>query len=250
MISILNNWTNRVLTSETDPTQMGRWSCVHLKGKKDKIISIYSAYRVPQDSLPGPLTAYAQQYKLLIDNDETDLRPRRRMIVDLIKEIKSKQEAGNQIILGIDANEILEPDGSPVKKHSITTLKRDCGLTDVFEYQHEQVSDTSIKKIHKIDHILVSQDVLPSVKRSGFLPWGAVMASDHRTGFLDLDTETLFGTIEDSTHSSSRILHTKYPKRTKKYREEVLDQFKKNNLFKAMQKLSTIAKNRGRWSNK
>ena len=123
MISILNNWTNRVLTSETDPTKMGRWSCVHLKEKKDKIISIYSAYRVPQDSLPGLLTAYAQQYKILTDNDEIDPRPRRQMIVDLIKEIKLKQKAGDQIILGIDANEILEPDGSPIKKHSITNLK-------------------------------------------------------------------------------------------------------------------------------
>ena len=38
------------------------------------------------------------------------------MIQDLITEIKAKQEAGNQIILGIDANEVLEPDGTPVKK--------------------------------------------------------------------------------------------------------------------------------------
>mmetsp|Transcript_4469 Transcript_4469/g.6574 ORF Transcript_4469/g.6574 Transcript_4469/m.6574 type:complete len:93 (+) Transcript_4469:105-383(+) len=92
------------------------------------------------------------------------------MIVDLIKKIKLKQEVGNQIILGINVNKILERDGSPVKKHSITAFKRECGLTDVFEYQHKQVGDTSIKKLHKMDHILASQDVLPSVKRPGFLP--------------------------------------------------------------------------------
>ena len=56
------------------------------------------------------------------------------MIQDLATKIKPKQEAGNQIILGIDANEILEPDGTPVKKYSRTKLKRECGLTDDFEY--------------------------------------------------------------------------------------------------------------------
>ena len=84
--------------------------------EENKIISVYSAYRVPQDSLPGPFMTYAQQYKILTNNDVTDPRSRRRMINDLIKEIKSKQDAGNQIILGIDANEVLEPDGTPVKK--------------------------------------------------------------------------------------------------------------------------------------
>ena len=73
---------------------MGRWSCVNLRGKHDKIISIRSAYRVPQDTLPGPFTAYAQQYNHLHDADVPDPRPRRQFIVDLIKEIKHKQDTG------------------------------------------------------------------------------------------------------------------------------------------------------------
>ena len=80
--------------------------------------------------------------------------------------------------------------------------------------------------------------------------WSAVIASDHRTGFVDLDTEELFGEVEDSTHSSSRTLHTKYPKRTKKYREEVLEKFRQEHLFKAMRKLSKFATSRDRWSQK
>ena len=48
--------------------------------------------------------------------------------------------------MGIDANKDLEPDGTPVKKHIITSLKRECGLTDVFEFQHKEIGDTSIKK--------------------------------------------------------------------------------------------------------
>ena len=144
-MSVLNHWTGRILTTEVDPSKMGRWSCVNLRGKQDKIVSVYSAYRVPQDTLPGPLTAYAQQYNHLHDADVSDPRPRRQFIQDLIKEIKTKQATGkHHIILGIDANEVLEPDGTKVKKTSITNLKRECGLTDVYEYQHVLTGDTSI----------------------------------------------------------------------------------------------------------
>ena len=84
------------------------------------VVSIYSAYRVPQDTLPGPLTAYAQQYKMLTDARQTDPCPRRQFITDLIKDINSKKKTGHhKIILGIDANDILEADGTPIKKHSI-----------------------------------------------------------------------------------------------------------------------------------
>ena len=58
LISVFNHWTGRILNSEVDPTKMGRWSCMNLRGKEENIISVY---RVPQDSLPGPFTAYAQQ---------------------------------------------------------------------------------------------------------------------------------------------------------------------------------------------
>ena len=89
LVSILGKWTGRVLTTKTDK-QLGRWSCVNLQGKEDQVISIYSAYRVPQDTLPGPFTTYTQQYQLLQDNEETDLCPRRKFIIYLIKEIKTK----------------------------------------------------------------------------------------------------------------------------------------------------------------
>ena len=237
--------------TEVDSTKMGRWSCVNLRGKQEKIVIVYSAYRVPQDSLPGPFTAYAQQYNHLQESDDPDPRPRRQFLVDLIKEIKAKQSTGNhQIILGIDANEILEPNGTKVKKTSITKLKRECGLTDVFEHQHELTGDISIKKNHNIDHLLVSEEVLPSVIRSGFLPWGVVIASDHRLGFIDINASLLFGELEDNTAASTRLLHTKYPKRTKKYREKVLEKFKNQSLFKAMRRLAKLAERRGRWSAK
>ena len=57
--------------------------------------------------------------------------------MDPIKDIKVKQELPHsQIILGIDANEIIEPLGIKVKKTSITHLVRECGLVDVYTHQY------------------------------------------------------------------------------------------------------------------
>ena len=182
---------------------------------------------------------------------ETHPCSRRQLTTDLITKIKKKKSTGNHhIVLGIDANEILKAGGAPTKKQSITRLKRECGLTDVFEYHPGKTGDTSIQKIHNIDHLLVSQSILPSVICSGFLPWGLVIAPDHRTGFLDLNVEELFGAVNDPTHGSSRILHTKYPVKVKKYREEVLEQFKSRKLLQSMDKLAKIARQRGIWFKK
>ena len=139
-------------------------------------------------------------------------RPRRQFIKDLIADIKEKQADNNhQVILGLDANEIIEVDGAPVKTTSITHLKRECGLTDVYEYQHESIGDTSSKKSHKINHLLVSPDVLPTIIRSGFLPWGTPFDSDHRTGFDNFSANLLFRKKDsDTTALSARKPHTKY----------------------------------------
>ena len=70
------------------------------------------------------------------DKGITDPHPKRQFIQDLIQKLTEKQSARHHIILGIDANEAIEQTGVPVSKHSITKLKRECGLTDVFKYQH------------------------------------------------------------------------------------------------------------------
>ena len=120
----------------------------------------------------------------------------------------------------------------------------------VFEHHHAQIGDTSNKKLHKIDHLLVSQPITPALIRSGFLPWGAVIASDHRTGFVDFQAEILFGNMDDPTSTSARKLNTKYPKRVGKYKTEALQKFIDRKLLLSIEKLSKNAKRRGTWTKK
>ena len=105
-----------------------------------------------------------------------------------------------------------------VKSNSITHLKRECGLTDVYEHHHKKIGDTSNEKNHKIDYLLISHDILPMIIRSGFLPWESVLESDHRTGFADFSVNLLFGTIDTvKTNIADWKLHTTYAKRVLKY---------------------------------
>ena len=86
---------------------------------------------------------------------------------------------------------------------------------------------------------------------SDFFPWGTVLESDHRTGYVDFDSAVLFGQgISDATALSARKLHTKHPKRVEKYNKDVLRVFKDRRVFKSMNKLHHRAHRSGKWTKK
>ena len=85
----------------------------------------------------GPQTAYSQQHIMLLDANVQDPRQKRQVVVDLKKFITDITKKHEHVILALDANKVLEPAGVPVKPTSINALQRDCGLQDVYEYQHE-----------------------------------------------------------------------------------------------------------------
>ena len=120
-------------------------------------------------------------------------------------------------------------------------MKRECGLPDVFEYQHVHVGDTSIKSVIKEITSWCHKTYYLQWCDLGFSPWGAAMASDHRTGIVDLHVDTLFGDVEENTHRSSRNLHTSYPE-SKKYLAEELEQFNQRNILTSMNKLKKYAR--------
>ena len=77
LISTLGKCAGRVIASGSD--DMGRWAWQKLVGKGGKTIQIISAYQVSQKSMPGPTTAYTQQYKMLQDKDHSDPHPRNHL---------------------------------------------------------------------------------------------------------------------------------------------------------------------------
>ena len=239
MLTTLGRWCGRIMNSRSDA--QGRWSWQKMLGKEGEIILIISAYRVSQKSLPGPMTAYTQQYHMLLDKDNTNPQPQTQFIKDLIPFIQQARKRQEQIIIALDANEEILPEDQPIPKHSILYLVQATGLQDVYTTQHDVMEDTSRKSNTKINHVLISLDLQVAVKHSGFLQWNQVMESDHRTGFVDFDELELFGeNIEDKTHNASRPLSTDYPDLIDKYLQLLWTKIKARRLTHGIAKLQAI----------
>ena len=211
-------------------------------GKAGRIILIISAYRVSQKSLPGPTTAYAQQYQMLLDKDYTNLQPRAQFIKNLTLFIQEARERQKQIILALDANKELIPEDQQCPKNSTSQLVQETGLQDVYNMQHDIIGDTSRTSNTKIDHVLISTELQSAVKYSGFLPWNQVMESDHRTVFVDFDKLELLGeNTQDLTHNTTRQLSTDYPESIDNYLIILKTKIKSCNLSKAIHRLKHIS---------
>ncbi len=96
---------------------------------KDKSAILFtSAYRVPLISLPGPHTANFQQRILLMEKakpgDKTD--PRAKFIKYLIEFITKTQVECNSIVLGIDANAVINEDFDGLDR-----IIRECSLCNL-----------------------------------------------------------------------------------------------------------------------
>ena len=64
---ITNEWTGRIIASETDSSGLGRWTTFTLNGKRHRKIAIITAYQVCKTSIHqcGFTTCFSQQWHLL-----------------------------------------------------------------------------------------------------------------------------------------------------------------------------------------
>ena len=107
-------WASRVEKSGSD--RMGRWSWIDLRGKKNKMIRVISAYRVSQtnNTKVGELTLYKQQVRSLLKRGVKKPDPKQAFLCDLGKFIRKwrEQEDNREIILMADMNEYTGDKGS------------------------------------------------------------------------------------------------------------------------------------------
>eukprot|EP00957_Ditylum_brightwellii_P149839 11411239-Ditylum_brightwellii.AAC.1 len=70
----------------------------------------------------------------------------------------------------------------------------------------------------QIDFIFITPGTLPTVLIAGFLPYNTPFLSDHRTLFVDFDTQTLFlGNYDNPNHHTTRKPIATNPKCNDKY---------------------------------
>jgi len=171
MITSIGKPAHRIEETGKDETGLGRWTWQKMKGKRNIMLRIISAYRPCVPSTAGPTTAYSQQQRYL--NIVQDTRePRQAFLDDLGKNIEKWHNEGDQIILMADLN-------TDVTSKEIKQWREKHRLKDIYisEFPNQKIPATYHKGKNTIDTIMASYSI--NVERAGFLAFGAI-PSDHR----------------------------------------------------------------------
>ena len=129
-----NCWSGRIVQRGEDPHQMGRWNYVTFGGRKDQRLTIITAYRAGKrkPSQVGPTTAIAQQDIMLQRQRRTNISIDNAFLHDLGQFLNETAEAGNEILLALDANEEYTPNSAIRRlaaKHGLSNIAEHVGYT-------------------------------------------------------------------------------------------------------------------------
>ena len=239
-----NKWGTRAIPS-SDPHSMGRWSKITIPGRFDTNISIFSVYRVCDQTFAtsGVKTAFRQQYIMAADRQLAINEPRQLVLDDLSRAITECTSMDHGIIILIDANE------SIIKHNSkFANWISSMSLVDPLTMQHGSKNqppsvDTGSARI---DFILVSTNLHPYVTASGILPKYHFTDSDHRAQFIDIDLDKfLKGVPIDKISHSQRGIKSDNPKAVAKYQRLLEQALNTSNIERDLQYLTDYQEKHG-----
>ncbi len=199
-------WTTRSTGKALeDPSGLGRWSGLTYLGKQNKRLTVLTAYRSPRQQPSAGYGFYDQQYALLLSQGVRKPNVRRQFITDLIKFINNLQSAGHEILLSLDANEILGQE----KAFGIGHLLDECTLSDLHCLGPTAPPATyKYGSDRKIDFMLGSPAVANCIRSAGFLAYDNGIFSKHRGLFIDLDFQELMGSVDSISPAPARRLNS------------------------------------------
>ncbi len=234
-----NTWATRSIGSQLlDPSGLGRWSGLSYLGKKGKRIAILTAYRSPRQQPKGGFGFFDQQYALLLSHGVKKPNVRRQFIVDICIFINKLQHEGFEILLSLDANEILGQDIT----YGIQHLMSECSLTDLHRLGPEVPPATyKYGTARTIDFMLGSPNISDSVRRAGYLAYDDGIFSKHRGLFVDLDFHQLMGPMAAISPPQSRRLRSEDQPSVDRYVDAFKDYADDHNLWQRVEDLVVAA---------
>jgi hypothetical protein len=196
----VDNFTGRISGSGRD-SKYGRWSYFQTRGRHGRTIIVATIYQVRDTAVAssGSMTACLQQHTLLDEGGHITVNargvpsphPRKALIQDFSAQLRTWRAAGHEFIISGDLNELLGD--NPDEFGSLTT---EFDLADVYRHRHGMVEPATFNCGHRrLDYMLCSGALLPTVQACGILPFNVLFPSDHRTVFVDFDTKLLFGSL-------------------------------------------------------
>ena len=211
---------HRVISSSSDPSGLGRWCSTKYRGKNDISLRIICAYRPCKPSNPGPSTIYSQHQRYYDEHDD-DRCPRKAFLEDLIAQLKTWKDNGEQLILMIDCNE--DVSSAPIKN-----TFRDVGMKEALIHQNNTLHATFHRGSTPIDGIFTSPTI--NLVHGGYLPFGD-FPSDHRALWIDIQYENAFGyRMSDITNPVARRLKSHLPRVRNKFNHDYTTFIRKHHL--------------------
>ncbi len=175
-IAVFNKLAHHAQKAGDDPTGLGRWSWVRLKGQGARITWIIALYRPCRSD--GPLSTYQQHCRALSKLHRNEC-PREAVLTDLASEVRNWQEEGDSIIILTDFNEDVR---SPWIQKYFAELNLIEALTAMTA---PPPTATYNRGSNPIDGIYLSPDLLPSIT-GGYLAFETILPSDHRALWIDV----------------------------------------------------------------
>ena len=181
--------TGRIVKRGAD--EMGRYTWIVLNGRNGKQVMIISAYRTCKAGLrSGPHTANMQQIKHLLKKGVVTPNPRRAILSDLKLMIGEHRKAGGSVVLMMDANEEWERE----RNGDLAEFLLETGLEDIHKMKQQEIPTTTYARgTKRLDHILVTPDLVQTVRRAGYLPIHDGVIADHRLCYIDCNLVEFLG---------------------------------------------------------
>jgi hypothetical protein len=239
MTVISGRWAGRKHDMGED--NKGRWSSVTLQGKKDKLVTFITAYRVCQQKGGVGCTIHHQQQLDFEIEGKRMVNLRQQFCQDLTKHIRFLHDHNHTVVLMGDFNEDCSLSGN-----QIDNMLRESCLINVMKVQHGDdcvMPNTYDRGKKCIDLIAITDDPtinMEMITKAGFMPFYHEFCSDHRALYCDINTKCLFGAInKDNMNSSNRPFTTSNIKQCEKFKTKVRQLYTKAKIFKKVKDLKT-----------
>jgi hypothetical protein len=176
---------HRVSGSGRDPTGLGRWTWTSYKGKSSVSLKVACAY-CPCASDEALLT-YSQHVNYFYEHDD-DRCPRQAFLDDLKVELRRWIQAGQQVIVMLDANgdvrggEVAQIFCESSMREVLLEINSDLPATSTFNHNSQDIP---------IDGVFATPSI--QLQTGGYFAFGQGPGKDHRCLWFDISYQWAFG---------------------------------------------------------
>ena len=202
--------------SGKDDIGLGRWVVMVFRGSDGITTRVVCGYNPCKSNIRARRSSYQQHRRYFIEKEKDTMCPRRRFHNDLVRQLTQWREAGDRIIVCMDANEDI------YKKSIGKTLTQEDGLgmqEVVGAFTGEKLGATFFRGKTPIDAVWATPDVV--VVGACVMPAGYGVG-DHRLFVIDFLTSSLVGTTPPRiVRAAARRLNTNIEPAAERYTDEV-----------------------------